>query len=1086
MDFRSVFIFIVAMVSHGYGQQFELLTPQQSGVTFVNRLQESPKENIITYEYFYNGGGVAAGDFNNDGKTDLIFTSNQEAAKIYLNEGGLRFKDITQQSGINTHKGWKTGIALADVNNDGWLDIYISYSGNYSKNNRRNKLFINQKDLTFKEQAKSYGIDDFGYTSQSAFFDYDKDGDLDLFVLNHNTKLFRNFDAAYAKKQVDEDAGDRLYENRGGRFVNVTLSAGILSNPIGYGLGIEITDINNDGWPDMYVSNDYVEEDYLYINNQDGTFSNELKTQMPCISNFSMGVDSGDLNNDGFVDLVTLDMLPKDNERQKLLYAPDNFELYNNMVNNGFHHQAMRNMLQRNNGDGTFSDVGQLAGISNTDWSWAPLLADFNNDGLQDLYITNGYGRDMINRDVVKFYMDERLKYIEGKSDKKMFEVLKGIPSTPLQNYFYLNQGALRFKDATDTFGLTGTDFSHGAIYSDLDNDGDLELVVNVMNGPAKIFKNLTRERNPATNYLSVSLRQPHHNTFAVGARVQLFTSDGKQLLRELHPTHGFQSALMEPLHFGLGTQQVDSIRVTWNDTTTQLLRGPILMNRQLEITKAGTQPKLAMDTPPVFEVAYDTLGYTHKELLVNDFKVQPLLPYMISFHGPKIKPIDLNKDGLDDLFIPGPEGQSPAILLQTIDGKFFKVRQPYLEQSSSYEDSNATFFDADGDGDLDLYIVSGGFGAADAGIALEDRLYKNTRGVFVPVKELPKDNLVGSVAVPWDYDQDGDLDLFVGTRVQQSQFPKAAASLLLHNNGQGNFTPVAAPLLAQLGRVTDAAVEDFNGDGQAELLVVGDWTTPKIINYSGGNFVDQSNSYFNEALAGWWNVIRIADLDQDGDPDFILGNWGTNNQFKPSAEEPMELYYADFDNNGYIDPVWCYYVDGVSYPHVLRDELTDQIVGLRKKFVTYASYANTTMQDIFSPAQLAVAPKCTTNFLETVWFENTNGSFRRRNLPVQANVSSVNAIVVEDFDQDGYQDIFLAGNTPFDRVRIGKRQASYGVYLKGTAAGQFSYLPNWKTKLSIQGSVRSLETITTKEGKKLLAGINNQKPLLLTLKKHE
>lgn len=1086
MGFRSVLFIGICVIFSGYGQQFELLAPKQTGVSFVNQLTESAQENIITYEYFYNGGGVAAGDFNNDGKTDLIFTSNQEAAKIYLNQGDLKFKDITQQTGINTQKGWKTGITLADVNNDGWLDIYISYSGNVTKNNRRNKLFINQKNLTFKEEAKSYGIDDFGYTTQAAFFDYDKDGDLDLFVLNHNTKLFRNFDASYAKKQVDDDAGDRLYENRDGQFVDVTLAAGIVSNPIGYGLGLEITDVNNDNWPDMYVSNDYVEEDYLYINNQDGTFSNELKSQMPCISNFSMGVDSGDLNNDGFVDLVTLDMLPKDNERQKLLYAPDNFELYNNMVNNGFHHQAMRNMLQRNNGNGTFSDVGQLAGISNTDWSWAPLLADFNNDGLQDLYITNGYGRDMINRDVVKFYMDERLKYIEGKSDKKMYEVLQGIPSTPLQNYFYLNQGALRFKDATSVSGLTGTDFSHGAIYSDLDNDGDLELVVNVMNGPAKIFKNLSRENHPSYNYLSLSLKQQKKNRFAVGARVVLFTSGGKQLLREQNPTHGFQSALMEPLHFGLGTEKVDSIHITWNDATTQMLRGPLPINQQLEISKQGTLAPQDFYLPPIYDVTYDTLAYTHNELLVNDFKVQPLLPYMLSFHGPKIKPIDINKDGLDDLFIPGPEGQSPAILLQTIDGKFSKLRQPYLDQSTGYEDTNATFFDADGDGDLDLYIVSGGFGAVDAGIQLEDRFYKNIRGVYVPVKDLPKDSLVGSVAVPWDYDRDGDLDLFVGTRVQQSEFPKAAPSFLLVNDGQGNFTAISPTILAELGRVTDAIVEDFNGDNQSELLVVGDWSAPKIISYADGVWKDHTDSYFSETLSGWWNVIRTEDLDQDGDQDLILGNWGTNNQFKPTIKEPMELYYADFDNNGYIDPIWCYYVDGVSYPHVLRDELTDQMVGLRKKFVTYASYANTKMEDIFTAAQLAEAPKFTTNCLESLWFENSKGKFIRRDFPVQANISSVNAIVVEDFDQDGHMDIFLGGNTPYDRVRIGKRQASYGIYLKGEGAGEFTYLPNWKSGLSIKGSIRSLETIGTKEGKKLLVGINNEKPLLLTLKKHE
>ena len=1085
MRLTFTYILIFVSVASSIAQSFELVPPDQSGIHFSNQLEETFEENIVTYEYFYNGGGVAAGDFNNDGLTDLIFTSNQNNTALYINKGNLKFEEISIKAGLNNQKGWKTGIALADVNDDGWLDIYISYSGNYPQKNRRNKLFINQKNLTFSEQANSYGIDDFGYTSQSCFFDYDKDGDLDLFVMNHNTKLYRNFDAAFVKEQLDEDAGDRLYENIGNRFIDVTVKAKIISNPIGYGLGAVVTDVNNDGWPDLYVSNDYVEQDYLYINNQDGTFTDELKSQIPSISNFSMGVDAGDINNDGHSDLISLDMLPEDNKRQKLLFSPDNFELYNNMVENGFHHQSMRNMLQLNNANGTFSDIGQFAGISATDWSWAPLLADFNNDGYLDLYITNGYGRDMINRDVMKFYINERLKFIEGKSDKKMFEVLKEVTSTPLQNYFFINNGDLSFENRTDQDGFKGKDFSHGAIYSDLDNDGDLEIIVNCMNEKAKIFKNLTVEKRENSNNISINLIQKEKNRDAIGAKIMVYTDKGAQLTRELNPTHGFQSSVIEPLHFGLGSQSIDSIRVVWNDLTTQIIADKIPINRTLEIIKSKSAEKWKPIKQPLFDVNYDTLNYKHEELLVNDFKVQPLLPYMVSYHGPKIKKLDINNDKLDDLFIGGPEGQAPVILVQSIEGRFFKLRQPYLEQSSGFEDTNACFFDADGDGDLDLYLVSGGFGAENAGIVLEDRFYFNERGIFLPSKNLPKDNFVGSVAVPWDFDQDGDLDLFVGTRVKQSEFPASDPSLFLINDGKGNFAKSEFEFLHDLGLVTDAEVKDFDGDGIPELLIVGDWTYPKVYSYENNKFIDKTASYFSKNLHGWWNTINVNDLDDDGDLDIVMGNWGTNNQFKPTIKEPMEMFYDDFDNNGYIDPIWSYYIQGKSYPNVLRDELTDQIVSLRKKFVTYEEYADKEIQDIFSANQIEKAPKRIANFLETVWFENVEGKFKLHHLPTQANLSSVNAIAVEDFDQDGIKDLLLAGNTKYNRVRIGKFESSYGVFLKGDSKGGFEYIPNSKTQINIKGVVRSLLMLNTKESKKLIVGINNSNPIILDIKKN-
>ncbi len=1070
---KLVFYLLILTGFSSKAQLFKALPPEKSSVYFENKLVEKPEENIITYEYFFNGAGVAAGDFNNDGLIDLFFVSNQGKNKLYLNKGKLEFQDISKSAGIECEEGWKTGVNLVDINQDGLLDIYISFSGHVSRNKRKNQLFINQGDLSFKEEAAKYGIDDDGYTSQSAFFDFDKDGDLDLFVLNHNTKQFRNFNAAYVKAQIDRDAGDRLYENQGGKFQDITEKAKILSNPIGYGLGLVIEDFNQDRWPDIYVTNDYVEEDYLYLNNQDGTFTNVLKSQISHISNFSMGVDAGDINNDGLMDILTLDMLPEDNKRQKLIYAPDNFEVYNNMVLNGFHHQSMRNMLQLNNGNGTYSEIGQLAGISNTDWSWSPLIADFNNDGLNDIYVTNGYGRDMINRDFMKFYVDERMKYLEGKSDNSMFTILQEVVSTPLQNYLFINQGNYQFENRTIEDGLEGTDFSHGATYADLDNDGDLEIIVNCMNQTAKIFENQSNLLFNSNDFIEIK-PQP----MAIGTVVTIFSGQEK-LIRSLETTHGFESGNFIPLHFGLGNKKIDSMQVYWPDLSTEVYKN-IPVNQSIEIQKGQGNLPSPIGEKNLFQIRTDTLKYSHKELLVNDFKVQPLMPYMVSYHGPKIKKIDINQDGLEDLFIGGPEGQAPELLIQLENGKFSSSNQPAFRNSAYFEDTNAAFFDADGDGDEDLYVVSGGFGTKDSGLPLEDRLYINQNGTFELRDDLPKDSYAGSVVVPWDYDEDGDLDLFVGSRVKQGEFPIAPPSLLLANYSKGKFTQIHAPFLENLGMVTDAKIADFNGDGKMELMIIGDWNNPKIFSYHDHQFEELTQTFFTENYRGWWNCLEVNDLDQDGDLDIIMGNWGLNNQFKPTKKEPMELFYEDFDSNGFIDPIWCYYIQGKSYPALSRDELTDQIIGLRKKYVKYETFSNQTMEEIFSDKNLSKSRKLTADFMETVWFENIDGHFEIRHFPIEATFSSTFAILVEDFDKDGIKDVLLGGNTEFNRVRTGRCDASFGTFLKGNNNKTFDYVPESKTGISIKGAIRSFNWLS---GSRILVGINNSKPLVIQLK---
>lgn len=1088
---------------------FKPVPASESGINFANVLKESPNLNIIAYEYFYNGGGVGLGDFNNDGLTDIYFSGNMQPARLYLNKGNLKFEDVTAKAGVGGKKGWKTGVSIADVNGDGFLDIYLCYSGPLEQEQRTNELYINNglatggtnQIPTFTESAAKMGVADSGYTTQAVFFDYDRDNDLDLFVINHNNKNLRNFDASFVKKMIDADAGDRLYRNDNNVFSDITIPAGIISNPLGYGLGVSVSDINNDGWPDLYVTNDYVEEDYLYINNRDGTFSESLKDMFGHLSNFSMGCDIADINNDGWTDVFTLDMLPEDNRRQKLLYMPDNYELYNNQVKNGFYHQLMRNMLQLNNGNGTFSEIGQLSGVYCTDWSWGTLLMDFNNDGYKDIFITNGYGRDMTNRDFVKFYANERLKYIRGESSDNMFRMLLGIPVTPVHDYLYLNngsaktgtgespsQGGLRFSDFSLQAGFDKQTLSNGVASADMDNDGDLDLVINQLNAPAEIYRNMLVENSNGGNWVQLSLKGSSPNSYALGAVVRIFTPHGSIHL-ENYPVHGYQSSMHVPMHTGLSSGQIDSVVIRWPDGKIETLIN-VKTNTNNTITYRPAVPRASTgetafikNVDRIFSVSTTSFPYWHVSPVTNDFKTQPLMPTMISNNGPRTAQADINKDGLEDIFICGAEGQAGRLFLQITNGNFIATPQPGIAQDSLCDDIDAVFFDADNDGDDDLYVVSGGYNFNDGDKKLQDRLYINTNGRFARSNgALPEEALSGSCVKVADIDNDNDLDLFVGSRVVPGRYPESPKSLLLINNGKAEFTnasPALRESLDSLGMVTDAAWIDVNGDSRKDLLVCGEWMKMYLFLNQDGAFIDQSDKYFPDNLKGWWNRLLLNDMDGDGDMDLIAGNWGLNSPIKVSDTEPATMFYSDFDDNGSVDPLICHYILGKSYPMASRDEMTDQIVSLRQRFPTYDSYANTTIEDILTPEQLKSAKQLSTNHFETTYFENNKGVFQAKKLPLEANFFPVFAITTGDFDRDGKQDMILAGNADHARIKIGKMDAGYGAMLRGDGKGNFEYVPQLKSGLSVRGCTRDIIKVKGKRGDSVIFAINNDAPVI-------
>lgn len=1051
---------------------FTLLSPEESKIDFQNTIEEGLNTNILMYEYFYNGGGVAVGDINQDGLEDLYFTANLVPNKLYLNKGNLQFQEITQEAGVAGRPGpWTTGTAMADVNGDGLLDIYVSYSGAMPPDKRTNQLFINQGPNdqgipTFTEQAAQYGLASTGFSNQVYFFDADQDGDLDVLLLNHNPKnlpILNEVKTAEFLKIEEPNMGIRLFKQDQGTFKDATLASGISSSPLTYGLSIGISDFNRDGWPDFYVSNDYAVPDYLYINQQDGTFKNELPNAIGHNSHFSMGNDVADINNDGWADIFTLDMLPEDNRRQKLLMAPDNYAKFDLNVRSGFHYQYMRNMLQLNNGDGSFSEIGQLAGVSNTDWSWAALLADYDNDGWKDLYITNGYLRDFTNLDFIN-YMNDFVAQKGRLQREDVLDIIKEMPASNIKNYAFHNQEGTRFENNTESWGLAEVSNSNGAVYADLDNDGDLELIVNNINKPVFIFRNEANTQSD-NHYLQVELRGEGTNTYGIGAKVSIQVGDQIQSLEQM-PMRGYLSSVSYRLHFGLGKKtQVDQLTIHWPSGKEQVLENvPADQLLKLDAKNASNAKALNAKTKALFEKTDSPLAYQQPTLNINDFDRQPLLMQSYSHLGPVMAAADLNGDQLEDLVIGAGVAQPTSLWIQQKDGGFSQENVADFLADQAHEDGAIAVFDANGDGAPDIYIASAGYhNFTEDDPILQDRLYLNNgNGNFSRKGDaLPTIQSNTATVAASDINGDGSLDLFVGGRVVPGRYPESPRSYILINDGKGNFsdqTEALAPELLRPGMVTSAVWADLNQDERPELILAGEWMPIMVFENQAGKLSEVTENYFDRPYRGLWNQITIADFNQDQIPDLLVGNIGTNTQFQASVEHPLSLYYKDFDANGSIDPVFCYYIDGENYPYVTRDELLRQLSGLRQRFRNYESYADVSITELFSSSELKNADLLQVDEIKTSLFLSaSDGKYTWAALPIESQYAPVCQSLVFDADADGNDDILLCGNNSNMKLRLGKMDANHGVLLKGNGRGQFFYLPQQVSGFNIQGDVRSI-----------------------------
>jgi hypothetical protein len=1079
---------------------FQSLLAKNTGVDFANTLTESDSLNILNQANIYNGGGVGAGDFNNDGLVDLFFAGNMVSNKLYLNKGDMVFDDITAAAGVGGDGRWCTGVSVVDINADGWLDLYVSASFRSAGSLRKNLLYIHQgpgKDgiPVFRESADAYGLGDTGFSTQGIFFDYDLDGDLDLYLVTNELNDPKT-PIQYRPKVVDGTARntDKLFRNNGdGTFSNVSRQAGILIE--GWGHAVGISDFNMDGWPDIYVSNDFISNDVLYINNRNGTFTNQLAAYMKHTAWNAMGADVVDINNDGWVDVVSLEMLPEDNMRKKTMLSGNEYFNYFNSRRFGYEHQYVRNMFQLNSGmtpDGhpVFSDVGYMAGVFETDWSWAPLVADFDNDGLRDIIITNGLPRDVTDLDYIVYNSGQREG---GTGINATLAMVDSLPVVKIPNYAFKNISGTTFKNTTEAWGVDHPSFANGAAYADLDNDGDLDFVVNNINDPASVYRNTLNDRagKSKANTLSVVLEGSGQNAQGIGATVRIYYAGNKQQLYEHQPCRGYLSTVGNKAHFGLGPiNVVDSLRVRWPDGKTQLLTR-IRSNQTITVRykKADDSPAPRVEIPkPLFREASEDYGIRllHEERDAIDYNIQATLPHKLSQYGPGIATADIDNNGYDDIYIGGSATYPGVFFMQGKNGRFTRDANRFSgENTFDEEEMGVLLFDADNDGDADLYTVTGSYELKPNHPASQDRLYINDgKGFFVKdANALPPMLSNGSCVKAADFDGDGDLDLFVGGRVVSGVYPLSPRSYLLRNDG-GKFIDVTAsycPGLLYPGMVTDALWTDFDQDGRADLVVVGEWMPVTFLKNTGSSFISLGETSGISQYVGWWNSLVGGDFDHDGDTDYVAGNLGLNSNYKATMQEPMTIYAKDLNQDRKVDAMlFCYMnaEDGSRKPFPMhtRDDMITQLVSIRRDYPTYESFGRVTMDELWRAADRINAITMQANTLTTSFIENQgNGKFALRPMPAEVQAAPVYGMASTDVDRDGNLDLLIVGNDYGMQPFSGRHDALNGLCLKGDGKGNFLAMTVAESGFFVKGDGKGLALIHTAEGDEIAVATQNQ-----------